>query len=100
MYLGVKAVLAKSFARIHRANLINFGILPLIFREEDDYAKINEGDILEIKAVAAQLWQCDVLTVINLGNGEASSVLHGLTKRQIAIILAGGLLNYTKQQNR
>ncbi|MFW0861673.1 MAG: aconitate hydratase [Dethiobacter sp.] len=100
MYLGVKAVLAKSFARIHRANLINFGILPLIFREEDDYAKINEGDILEIKAVAAQLWQCDVLTVINLGSGEASSVLHGLTKRQIAIILAGGLLNYTKQQNR
>ena len=100
MYLGVKAVLAKSFARIHRANLINFGILPLIFRDENDYARICEGDTLEIKDVAAQLLQGDELTVINLNSGESCLVLHGLTKRQIDIILAGGLLNYTKEHNQ
>jgi len=100
MYLGVKAVLAKSFARIHRANLINFGILPLIFRDENDYARICEGDTLEIKDVAAQLLQGDELTVINFNSGESCLVLHGLTKRQIDIILAGGLLNYTKEHNQ
>lgn len=98
MYLGVKAVLAKSFARIHRANLVNFGILPLTFKEESDYVKISQGDILELRAVGNQLQHNEALSVFNCSSGATFSVLHGLTQREIAIILDGGLLNYTKKQ--
>ncbi|MBS3983571.1 MAG: aconitate hydratase [Dethiobacter sp.] len=97
MYLGVKAVLAKSFARIHRANLINFGILPLTFKEESDYQQISQGDILELSAVGRQLQQGEELTVLNCRSGASFSVLHGLTQREVAIIKAGGLLNYTRE---
>jgi aconitate hydratase len=99
MYLGVKAVLSKSFARIHRANLVNFGILPLTFVSESDYEKISQGDLLEINAVREQLQNRKELTVLNRTNGESFKVLHDLTPRQIAIILDGGLLNHTKRQN-
>ena len=99
MYLGVKALLCKSFARIHRANLVNFGILPLTFTAEADYDNINQGDILEINAVREQIQQSDELTVINRATGKTFTVSHGLTPRQIAIILDGGLLNHTKKQN-
>ncbi|NLX91484.1 MAG: aconitate hydratase [Firmicutes bacterium] len=99
MYLGVKAVLAKSFARIHRANLINFGILPLIFVNETDYESIEKDDLLEIKSLRSQLEAGDRLIVTNLRTGNSFSVSHGLTPRQKAIILDGGLLNYTKKQN-
>lgn len=99
MYLGVKAVLAKSFARIHRANLINFGILPLTFVNEADYGSIEKDDLLEIKSLRSQLEAGDLLTVTNLRTGDSFPVSHGLTPRQKAIILDGGLLNYTKKQN-
>lgn len=96
MYLGVKAVITKSFARIHRANLINFGILPLTFVSEADYDKIDQGDQLEI--AAGSLNDAE-LTVKNLTKGTELKVRHDLTGRQTAIVLAGGLLNYTKKQN-
>jgi len=100
MYLGIKAVLAKTFARIHRANLINFGILPLTFMDEADYDGIEQDDLLEIKSLRSQLQAGDRLTVTNRRTGDSFTVSHGLTLRQTAIILDGGLLNYTKKQNR
>lgn len=100
MYLGVKAVLAKSFARIHRANLINFGILPLTFVHEADYGGIEKDDLLAIKSLRSQLQAGDRLVATNLRTGDSFPVSHGLTLRQKAIILDGGLLNYTKKQNK
>lgn len=96
MYLGIKAVMAKSFARIHRSNLINFGILPLTFVREEDYETIALGDQLTID-LSNGLAE-EVLTVKNLTRGTAFQVRHGLSERQKKILLAGGLLNYTKQQ--
>jgi aconitate hydratase len=98
LYLGVKAVLVKSFARIHRANLINAGILPLTFVNENDYDNINEGDKLEIKNVKADVVAGKTtLTVINKTNNIEIPVLCELTGRTKDIILAGGLLDYTRE---
>lgn len=98
MYLGVKAVITKSFARIHRANLVNFGILPLNFTNEADYDGINQGDNLEIPGIREALQQGqEELTVKNLTQGTTFQVKHNLSSRQAEIILAGGLLNYTRQ---
>ncbi len=97
MYLGIKAVITKSFARIHRANLINFGILPLTFVNEKDYDSVTEGDNLEINA--ADLAKKPELIVKNTVKEIEFKVRHDLTPRQVEIIKAGGLLNYTKKQN-
>jgi aconitate hydratase len=97
MYLGVKAVIAKSFARIHRANLINFGILPFIFLEEEDYSAINQGDDLELQNLHQGLQTPSPLTLLNKTTGKVIAVEHNLTPRQARILLAGGLLNFTKQ---
>lgn len=96
MYLGVKVVLAKSFARIHRANLVNFGILPLTFADEADYDSLNTGDILEIANMHGQIRGGRTITVKNLSSGKEFHVYHDLTPRQAEIVLAGGLLNYTR----
>ncbi|MBR6694916.1 MAG: aconitate hydratase [Oscillospiraceae bacterium] len=98
LYLGVKAVLVKSFARIHRANLINAGILPLTFVNENDYDNINEGDNLEIKNVKADVVAGKTtLTVVNKTKDIEIPVLCELTGRTKDIILAGGLLDYTRE---
>ncbi|HZW84133.1 MAG TPA: aconitate hydratase [Candidatus Deferrimicrobium sp.] len=97
MYLGVKAVIAKSFARIHRANLINFGILPLTFLTEEDYTSINQGDALELQNLLQGLQTPSPLTLLNKTTGKVITVEHNLTPRQAQILLAGGLLNFTKQ---
>ena len=97
MYLGIKAIIAKSFARIHRANLINFGILPLTFVNEKDYETITQEDNLEIGT--ANLNKETELTVKNTTNGTEFKVNHDLTPRQVKIVKAGGLLNYTKQHS-
>ena len=98
LYLGVKAVLVKSFARIHRANLINAGILPLTFVNENDYDNINEGDNLEIKNVKADVVAGKTtLTVVNKTKNVEIPVLCELTGRTKDIILAGGLLDYTRE---
>ena len=98
LYLGVKAVLVKSFARIHRANLINAGILPLTFVNEADYDNIAQGDELVLadvrKAVEAGKSE---LTVLNKTNGKEIRVLCELSGRTKDIMLAGGLLDFTRE---
>ncbi len=98
LYLGVKAVLVKSFARIHRANLINAGILPLTFANEADYDKIDQGDELELanvrKAIEAGESQ---LTLRDKTKGIDIPVLCELSGRTKDIVLAGGLLDYTRE---
>ena len=99
LYLGVKAVLVKSFARIHRANLINAGILPLTFVNEADYDKISQGDEIALEGVRAAVKADKTeLTLVNKTTGENIPVLCELTGRTKDIILAGGLLDYTRVQ--
>ncbi|MDW7729197.1 MAG: aconitate hydratase [Bacillota bacterium] len=95
MYLGVKIVLAKSFARIHRANLVNFGILPLVFSNQADYDRLSVGDDLVIEGLMKQL-ESENITIICKNDHSKINAAHGLTPRQLAIVRAGGLLNYTR----
>ncbi len=94
LFLGVKAVLARSFARIHRANLVNFGILPLSFCDPGDYERLSAGDELVLDNIREQLNEDKVY--IRRGNDQAQiAAAHNLSTRQLEIIKAGGLLNYT-----
>lgn len=97
LYLGVKAVITKSFARIHCANLINAGILPLNFNDEADYDKITEGDELSLENIKTAVLNDQPAVLKNLTTGENYELKYDLTKRQKDIILAGGLLNYTRE---
>ncbi len=97
LYLGVKAVITKSFARIHCANLINAGILPLNFKDEADYDKITEGDELSLENIKTAVLNDQPAVLKNLTTGENYELKYDLTKRQKDIILAGGLLNYTRE---
>lgn len=94
MFLGVKAVIAKSFERIHAANLVNFGILPLTFREEKGYDGMEQGDCLEIRDVRRMLQGGGDLEVRNLTRNTVHAVAYQLTDRQVGILLAGGALHY------
>ena len=96
MYLGIKAVIVKSFARIHRANLVNFGILPLTFVDPTDCDCIHIDDELEIQDIRTRLTESPILIVENKTRGTDFRVHHALTLRQIDIILAGGMLNMMK----
>lgn len=96
LYLGVKAVITKSFARIHMANLINAGIVPMTFADETDYDKISQGDEIVIKNVADQLKAGDSITVTNKTKGFDFVANVSLSERQKDMLYAGGLLNYTK----
>jgi aconitate hydratase len=97
MYMGVKAVLSKSFERIHTDNLINFGILPLVFKNEPDYEKIAEGDQLEMVHVRDTINKGEVLKVKNVSKGIEFEVSYTLTPRQKQIVLAGGALAMIKK---
>ena len=99
LYLGVKAVLVKSFARIHKSNLINAGILPLTFVNPDDYDKIAQGDELVIKDVKAKLEKDEPIVVTNVTKSVDIPVDCDLTDRTKAIIIAGGLLDYTRENS-
>ena len=98
LYLGIKAVVAKSFARIHVANLINFGIVPMTLENPDDYENFAEGDKIEIKGFAAAVAGAEKATLVNKTNGKTATLILNLSERQRAILLAGGRLNYTKQE--
>ncbi len=101
MYLGIKVVLTKSFARIHRDNLINFGILPLTFVNNADYDKLKANDILELKGIRTNLSKgTNPFTVRNKTQGYDLEVKHDLSERERDIILAGGKLTYTTQKNK
>jgi len=92
MYLGVRAVLTKSFARIHLANLINFGILPVNFANENDYSGIDQNDELELDVSNLS----GNLILKNITKGTDIPIVHSLSSRDIAILKAGGSLGYAK----
>ena len=99
LYLGVRAVVAKSFARIHAANLINAGILPLTFRDPSDYDKLSEGDRLVIEDLHAALSRGEV-ALRDETTGETVMLDLKLTERNRAILLAGGLLDFTRKEGK
>ncbi len=98
LYLGIKAVVAKSFARIHVANLINFGIVPMTLANPDDYENFAEGDALEIKDFKKAVEGENSATLVNKTTGATAKLCLTLTERQRQMLLAGGCLNYTKNQ--
>jgi aconitate hydratase len=97
MYLGIKAILARSYARIHRSNLINFGILPLTFKDQGEFERIEQGDRLRISNLRTELKVNRFLKVENVTQQKVLEVSHGLNERERDILLAGGLLNYTRE---
>jgi aconitate hydratase len=92
-YLGLEAVIAKSFARIHAQNLVNFGILPLTFAEAADYDRVEPGDDLVIPGVREAIQRGSLLIVENRTRKRSFPVRHALSQRQVEMILVGGLLN-------
>jgi len=97
MYLGVKAVIARSFARIHRSNLINYGIVPFGFQKDEDYQKIEEGDTIEIKGIREGLGTDGDITFCNKSKGISIPVKAILTPRESEILKAGGVLRWIKR---
>ena len=96
LYLGIKAVIAKSFARIHSANLINAGIMPFTFADPADYDRIDTDDILALENIRENIEGGKPVSIKNITKNESYALSYEYSARQKAIILAGGLLNYTK----
>lgn len=99
LYLGIKAVIAKSFARIHCANLINAGIMPFTFANPEDYDRIDTDDILSLDGIREKIADGKAVTLRNVTKGEEYALSYDYSDRQTAMILAGGLLNYTKKNS-
>ena len=97
LYLGVRAVVAKSFARIHQANLINAGILPLTFSDPEDYERLEQGEELELSGALEGLETGEMRLRSKAGEIK---LLCSFTRRQQEILKAGGLLNYTREGNK
>jgi len=97
MYLGVRAVIVKSFARIHKANLINYGIIPITFKNQSDYDLIENGDILRIDNIDAALKSGEDFSIIIKKTGKKIEGLNGLDERSRAILQCGGLAVYTRK---
>ena len=97
MYLGVKAVIVKSFARIHRSNLVNFGILPLTFENENDYNLFDLGDTIELSDIKNRLKSKSRIILKNVTKNKEVKITHTLTPREVDILCVGGLLNYQAQ---
>jgi aconitate hydratase len=97
LQLGVKAVIAKSFARIHAANLINSGILPLTFVNAEDYDAVGQDDVLRIRGVKEKVAKQDIFEAEDVTKGFAFDVRLDVSPRLREVLLAGGLLNYTKK---
>lgn len=100
LQLGIKGVIAKSFARIHMANLINSGIIPMTFENEADYDSIDLSDELAIDNAIEQVKNADTIVVKNLTKGTQFNAKVSLSDRQVEMILAGGLLNFTRNQSK
>jgi len=96
-YLGLRVVIAKGFARIHRQNLINFGILPLIFDDPADYDGMEKGAVVRLKNLRRQLSGNQAVTLEAAVNGRSISTHHQLSERQVEIVLTGGLINWMKE---
>lgn len=100
LYLGIKAVIAKSFARIHCANLINAGIMPFTFADGSDYDRIDTDDVLALEGIREKIADGKPVTLKDLTKGEEYALNYDYSDRQTAMILAGGLLNYTKNLSK
>ena len=100
LYLGVKAVITKSFARIHCANLVNAGIIPFTFADETDYDKISVNDELCLENIRDSIANGTDVTLKNLTTGESYKLDYQLSERQRDILLAGGLLDYTRESQK
>ncbi len=100
LYLGIKSVIAKSFARIHQANLINAGIVPFTFANPDDYDRIDKGDSLAVKGIRSTIENGGEAILVNETKGESYPLSFSFSGRQKDIILAGGLLNYTRESHK
>ena len=100
LYLGIKAVIVKSFARIHVANLINAGIVPLTFENEADYDTISLGDQLCLPNIREKLVNGEQIVLENKTTGKTMPLCGGFSERQVDMLLAGGLLDYTREQNK
>jgi aconitate hydratase len=98
LYLGVKAVIAKSFARIHAANLINNGIIPITFADPDDYDRFELGDELELPNVRERIMNGEAIEIVNVTKNVTMNGVVTLSERQKQMLCAGGLLNYTKNR--
>jgi aconitate hydratase len=98
-FLGVRFKIVKDYARIHKANLINFGILPLVFADPQDYERIEAGDRLEINDLPGQLRSGSRVQVLNTSQGYEIDTIADLSPREVEILLAGGKLNYTRNQS-
>ncbi|MGC8581148.1 MAG: aconitate hydratase [Thermoplasmata archaeon] len=99
MYLGVKAIIAKTFARIHKSNLINFGIIPLTFQDQKDYDDIAQGDSLTLQNVLESLSKNEPIKCFNKQKNKEIVLNYSLTQREREILIDGGLLNHTKKKN-
>ncbi|RMH07481.1 MAG: aconitate hydratase, partial [Aquificota bacterium] len=99
-FLGVRVVIAKSFARIHHANLVNFGIVPLEFVNKADYDKFSLGDQIEVPDLINRLKEGKEVVVINKTTGEEVVCKYNLTPKQVSVLMAGGLLNWVKNKQR
>ncbi len=97
-YLGLRAVLAKSFARIHWQNLVNFGILPLTFARPDDWDQIEQDDVLVLDNLREQIQQAGRLEIYNKSQDEGYPVEHSLSPRQVKMLLAGSLINLVREE--
>ncbi len=95
LYLGIRAVITKSFARMHKANLINSGIIPLNFANEEDYDKISQGDSLTLKDISDAIKETNTVKLINNTKNEEYELCFDLSERARSILLAGGMLNFT-----
>ena len=100
LYLGIKAVFAKSFARIHMANLVNSGILPLVFKNEADYDKVSQTDELVIDDVINQIKKGNEIIIKNVTKGTEFVTILNVSDRQKEMLYAGGLINYTRNLNK
>ncbi len=95
LYLGIKAVVAKSFARLHKANLINSGIIPLTFKNAEDYDKIDKFDVVTLKDVKSAILNDTDVVLVNETKNEEYVLEGGFSERQKNMLTFGGLLNYT-----
>jgi aconitate hydratase len=98
MYLGVRAVIAISYARIHESNLVNFGILPLRFLDRADYDLVQQGDLVVIEQVRAPLERGVPILATNRTRNRTMRLVHGLSPRQLDLLLAGGLAAYLRHR--
>lgn len=97
-YLGLRLVLAKEFARIHRQNLVNFGILPLMFQDPFEYDRVGFGDVLRVENLRRQLWERPLIRIHNLSRDRTFIARHELSARELDIVFQGGVTNWMRER--